>query len=418
MRFFSLVLVGLIGVSLTARSILACSCKAPPPPKEAMETMAAVFAGNVLKVETDEKAHQVQVSFDTSRVWKGDVAKTVTVITSGGTCGFGFHEGDSYLVYAYDHGGQFNTNICTRTKVLSHAKEDLDALGEGKAVDGGPGATKPATKPSDQTAGRVKQLQTGIKNFSLAISYMGPQDKPYYNLILHVAPMEILRNDLFHLDVQITETEASKIITHMATEGFLDRAIDLSNGANHQAVLIGPLYSLTTTATSPPERSEFSEPLAWDVSMLKQLDALREILEGEAAKQMNVLLERLAGERKAWEKAGETKKAQGVKEDFVTLNRIPTPEDVLEMRTGDGKNYIAADSGLPESFRNALATAKPIDAGDKSLRTWSYSPNEWGTFKTKEGTYKFTLFLGKRGQLTTPSGDVGMFTFAGPATRP
>ena len=421
MRFLPfLVLVGLtlIGLSLAAPNLRACSCKSPPPPKEAMEKMAAVFSGKAVKLEADEKAHEVHVTFEVSRVWKGEVGKTITVTTGGGTCGFRFHEGDGYLVYAYDQGEQLKTNICTRTRVLAHAKEDLEALGEGKAVDAGSATAPPATRPSHQATGRAKALKAAVKNFALVLSYTGPQDKPYYDLNLHVAPMHILQNDAFHLYVQITEGEAVKVIDYLATDGFLGRATDPSNGADHQAVLIGPVYLLTTLAESPTGRTEFYENLGWDMKMLGRLDGLRAVLDGEAAKQIDVLLGRLVGERKAWEKAGGGKKAENPEKDFVTLDRIPSPEEVLEMRNGDGKHFVAAEGPLPESFRKALATAKPLDAADRSIRTWAYSPAERGTFKTKDGTYRFTLFLGERGQLTTPSGKVGMFSYEGTANLP
>lgn len=229
--------------------------------------------------------------------------------------------------------------------------------------------------------------------------------------------MEIRRNDLFHLYVQITEAEADKIIAYLTTEGFLDHAIDQANGVDHQAVLIGPVYGLSTYALAPAGRTEFYENLGWHGTMLRRLDNLRSVLDGEAAKGMDALLARLAGQRKEWEKTGETKRNEAPKEDFVTLEHIPLPDQILEFRSGDGKSIITSESPLPESFRKALATAKPLDASDKSLRTWAYSPTEWGTFRTKEGTYHFMLFLGGRGQLKTPSGKVGMFSYTFPTTR-
>ena len=87
---------------LPAAPVRAYSCKSPPPPREAMGKMAAVFSGKAVKVEADQKAHQVHATFEVIRVWKGEVGKTVTVTTNdnGGSCGFAFHEGDGYLVYA------------------------------------------------------------------------------------------------------------------------------------------------------------------------------------------------------------------------------------------------------------------------------------------------------------------------------
>ena len=265
---------------------------------------------------------------------------------------------DSPTVYLKIKDGRLVGRSLKRTSGDHTGHEDLPYEAKGakgaKGVGDASPTTRPATQPSDQAAGRVKRLKAAVKNFALVLSYTGPQDKPYYHLNLHVAPMQIMRNDAFHLYVQITEGEAVKIIDYLATEGFLDRATDQSNGADHQAVLIGPVYLLTTLAESPTGRTEFYENLGWDTKMLGRLDGLRAVLDGEAAKQMDVLLGRLAGERKAWEKAGGGKKAEDPKEDFVTLDRIPSPEEVLEMRNGDGKTFVAAEGPLPESFRKAL----------------------------------------------------------------
>lgn len=92
-------------------------------------------------MEADEKAHQVHATFEVSRVWKGDFGRAVTVITAdnSGMCGVTFRKGDSYLVYATERDGKLHTNICTRPRVLAHAQEDLDTLGEGKPPAEGKG---------------------------------------------------------------------------------------------------------------------------------------------------------------------------------------------------------------------------------------------------------------------------------------
>lgn len=72
--------------------------------------------------------------------WKGIKDKMVTVETGlgGGDCGYGFQEGESYLIYAYRTNGEdgkpgpLRTNICTRTRPLSKAKGDIKALGDSK----------------------------------------------------------------------------------------------------------------------------------------------------------------------------------------------------------------------------------------------------------------------------------------------
>ncbi len=45
------------------------------------------------------------------------------------TCGFLFDQGIEYIVYAFNANTSLSTNICTRTKKLSEAQDDLDELG-------------------------------------------------------------------------------------------------------------------------------------------------------------------------------------------------------------------------------------------------------------------------------------------------
>jgi hypothetical protein len=64
------------------------------------------------------------------RIWKGAHCGTVTVQTASDSaaCGYSFEVGRTYLVYAFKEGG-LSTNICTRTRVIEEASEDLAALG-------------------------------------------------------------------------------------------------------------------------------------------------------------------------------------------------------------------------------------------------------------------------------------------------
>jgi hypothetical protein len=59
-------------------------------------------------------------------------------------------------------------------------------------------------------------------------------------------------------------------------------------------VPIGPAYTL--------QIGKFSRNLGWGLPMLHRLDALRKVLDGKAAKEMDVLLGRMSGLRKQWQK--------------------------------------------------------------------------------------------------------------------
>ena len=146
-----------------------CSCAPPDAPRIALDSSAAVFRAHVVALEDRPiplpdlsafhgKARQeaewvylrqalerLRVTLAVTQVWKGDVAHQIDIYTPNECCicGFPFELGKEYLVYA--HGlpsGRLGTTICSRTRSLSRAREDLDALG--------PGAP-PSNPPADST---------------------------------------------------------------------------------------------------------------------------------------------------------------------------------------------------------------------------------------------------------------------------
>jgi len=115
-----------------------CSCALPPGPRESLEHATAVFAGkviniNVLSGTSISSADPVEVTFEVSQIWKGPNYRTLAVITAinGVSCGFSFKQNKEYIVYAYGEENGLSTTICSRTKLLTNAQEDLKELGEG-----------------------------------------------------------------------------------------------------------------------------------------------------------------------------------------------------------------------------------------------------------------------------------------------
>ena len=129
-------LLALAGFVLCPVDVLACSCAEPGPPKAELERAAAVFVGKVTKLEQNVERHQLTVTFEVRKAWKGAKEKKLTLTTplDGAACGFSFGDepGGEYLVYANadpDNPGSLETNICTRTKALAEADSDLKELG-------------------------------------------------------------------------------------------------------------------------------------------------------------------------------------------------------------------------------------------------------------------------------------------------
>lgn len=130
--FVAMVLAG-------AAAAEACSCAPPPRPKKALEQAAAVISGKVTKVEDAGEGEKV-VAIEIAASWKGGEEKEITLYTANNSaaCGYDFKKGTSYLVYAHmvkrGEVKVLGTNICTRTALLTEAKEDLKELGEGKKI--------------------------------------------------------------------------------------------------------------------------------------------------------------------------------------------------------------------------------------------------------------------------------------------
>ncbi len=129
----------------------ACSCSEPPPAEEALRQADAVFIGTLSKFELighlDLSAgpqagiRWVRVAtFDVTSSWKGSSQPSMEVTTGagGGDCGVDFIVGRQYLVYASVNEGTLQTNICTRTRGMAQAQDDLAVLGQGTSPTSGP----------------------------------------------------------------------------------------------------------------------------------------------------------------------------------------------------------------------------------------------------------------------------------------
>ncbi len=124
-----------------AETGLACTCAPSKGPAAELELAAAVFSGKVVEVRKHRQGEdifaRVEAVLRVERAWKGVEGATVSVFTAShsATCGYGFKGGRTYLVYAYkDAGGRLSTGICSRTRRLKDAGEDLKELGAGREV--------------------------------------------------------------------------------------------------------------------------------------------------------------------------------------------------------------------------------------------------------------------------------------------
>jgi hypothetical protein len=139
--------VVLLFILCRGHSLDACSCIEPPPPKEALTNADCVFIGTVERHEIfDSSSYRrnsmdyfIRYYFAVERIWKGAPRKEITVSSAakGTMCGFLFTDGQKYIVYAgkgYYDSTQLFTSICSRTKFISAAAEDIKDLGVGIRV--------------------------------------------------------------------------------------------------------------------------------------------------------------------------------------------------------------------------------------------------------------------------------------------
>lgn len=122
----------------------------------------------------------------------------------------------------------------------------------------------------------------------------------------------------------------------LAADGFLEGAHNLQVKVERPPLTM-PSYTLTVRT----EDVALREDLSWGMPMLRRLGGLRKVLEGEAAKEMDLLLGRLSGLRAQWEKeaGGDWTMLYAHEEWYKEHGQ---PERIA------GVPKVAADHGLPE----------------------------------------------------------------------
>jgi len=148
---------------------------------------------------------------------------------------------------------------------------------------------------ADIAAKRAATLKANVKDFQIGLSYVGDSDKPYYSLLLSVPKVDVKQADAFFLVAQRSEDQALKIIAYLKESGILERAFEKGDAVK----LPQPSYRLIVIAGD----LHLTASLGWDRDTLKSLDGLKKVLDGNAAKEMETLLGRLAGHRKEWDAA-------------------------------------------------------------------------------------------------------------------
>ena len=125
----------IVALSFLDTTIFACTCLPSENATKELEQSTAVFCGRVLEVRRNQQETglftRVEAVFEVERIWKGVEKRTINVFTSSqsSACGYEFKKGKEYLVYASrDAEGRLITSICSRTRRMKEAGDDLKEL--------------------------------------------------------------------------------------------------------------------------------------------------------------------------------------------------------------------------------------------------------------------------------------------------
>jgi predicted secreted protein len=161
--------------------------------------------------------------------------------------------------------------------------------------------TLTVTVKPDPTAVRVRKLKANLDKFAMTICYRGQGPRggrpPRWcrHITLSVPPALVPRTPSWQVR-RISTEQAEKIIDRLAKTGFLARA------ATRAAFVrkMGDRYALAVYMRKPGPRSpmlmDIIENIGWGPQLLKRLEGLglKEVLDGDAAKAVDFLLEPLA----------------------------------------------------------------------------------------------------------------------------
>lgn len=125
MKYIFFILIFLLG-----QKIFACDCEILTF-KAAFDSANIVFVGKATEVTTNWISGGWKATFVVENSWKMPTEGIVLLNTPWEKdFGFMFEVGKSYLIYA-NKKFTTKTNKCMRTRLLSEATEDIQALGEG-----------------------------------------------------------------------------------------------------------------------------------------------------------------------------------------------------------------------------------------------------------------------------------------------
>jgi hypothetical protein len=144
---------------------------------------------------------------------------------------------------------------------------------------------------------RAEKLKAHVERFVIRVTpNLSVVEKPFYSLTARVnAPQKQTGFD-WHAD--LTREQAIRIIEYLAQDRFLASAKEWDLRLNTPSRFKTEGYVISVDGLD--ENTRLYEELGWNAAMLKRLDGLRKVLDGDAARGMDFLLERMIGLRRQW----------------------------------------------------------------------------------------------------------------------
>jgi|GEM_PF-1774329 len=109
-----------------------CTCEYPSFTDQVAEA-TAIFSGKMTEIEPAGN-NQLGVQFEIIKKYRGSFNRNIRIKTAETTeaCGYVFEVDQEYLVYATGN-ENFEVSLCSRTRLLKEASDDLDKLERGGA---------------------------------------------------------------------------------------------------------------------------------------------------------------------------------------------------------------------------------------------------------------------------------------------
>ena len=161
-----------------------------------------------------------------------------------------------------------------------------------------PSARNADKKPAEdryakKVADRADRIKGSLDSFGLQISPKGENDKPFYRLLLSVAPLAASSEPRSQFDfmVRIKKEDAERLVNYLIRdEFFLETAYEVR--ADQEFPPLAP-YVQNYVVTLTSHKIRLWEDWGWGHTLVKRLKGLRTVLRGEAAEDMDLLLARL-----------------------------------------------------------------------------------------------------------------------------